>query len=539
MKNGKLVSWLLAWALLLTAMIGVSNAENADLTPYGRYEDTVVVTTGKFYTAKLGFVDPEDTQENNAMTRLIKDRLNIEVKVLWESDDYSNKLAMEFASDSLPDMFVLQPGDYLLYRQLVDNGLLYDLGSIYDACAGDYLKYVNSTYDNRTLTTFTEADGAMYAIAGGNFDYNGHPQLFLRKDWLDALNMEVPKTLEDLENVLIAFRDNYNSVGLLLNATDPMAGWNYMYNANAIAEYYGAHPYSWVRDEEGKVVYGSTQEGMKDALALLARWYKEGLIDKEFATRDSSANTALFTSGQAGAVYGPWWSAYSYADFLNVEGAEVAIVNCPLDADGDYRVIGAPSSANILCIRADYEHPEVAYKLLNLEFEAYRGIDEEGYAAIVAEVDNGCDWEAMMPTSWMNLEKASALSSAADAANEMILNGFIADESKYTSYELSVAKSAAKYAAGEEGLTGEDWINYHARFVASNLFDNLKVTYPAFSFTTESMSDLWPSLQTLEQTTFLQIITGEKSVDEFDAFVNQWYAQGGAVVTEEINDIVQ
>ena len=112
------------------------------------------------------------------MTRLIKDRLNIEVDALWESDEYANKLALEFAAGTLPDMFYMPESAYLLYRQTADNGLLYDLGSIYDECAGDYLKYVNETYDNRTLIAFTEADGSMYALASGNFDYNGHPQLW-------------------------------------------------------------------------------------------------------------------------------------------------------------------------------------------------------------------------------------------------------------------------------------------------------------------------------------------------------------------------
>lgn len=533
----RLLSLVISIAMLCS-VVSLASAAESDLTPYGAYGETVTVTIGKPAVSSLGFLDPNDDQENNSMTRLIKDRLNIEVDVLWESDEYANKLALEFASGTLPDMFYMPEGTYLLYRQLVDNGLLFDLGSIYDECAGDYMKYVNETYNNRTLDAFTESDGSMYALASGNFDYNGHPQLWIRKDWLDALNLEIPTTLEDLENVLIAFRDNYNSVGLILNATDPLAGWNYMYNANAIAEYYGAHPNSWVFDEEGNVVYGSTQPGTKDALEVLARWYKEGLIDAEFATRDSSACTALFTSGQAGACFGPWWSGYSYGEFVNVEGAEIAVVNCPLTEDGKYNVIGAPSSACILCVRADYEHPEVAYKILNLEFEAYRGIDKEGYAAIADDVAAGCNWEAMMPTYGVNLEKASALSSAADAANEVIENGSIADESIYTSYELSVAKSAGEYARGEAN-TETDWINYHCRYIASNLFDNLNVTYPAFSNTTESMSDLWPSLHSLEQTTFLQIITGEAPIDAFDSFVTQWYAQGGQIVTDEINSLVK
>lgn len=534
----RFLSLVLGIVMLCSLVSMASAADDNNLNPYGAYDDTVVVTIGKPAVSSLGFLDPNDTQENNSMTRLIKDRLNIEVDVLWESDEYANKLALEFAAGTLPDMFYMPESAYLLYRQMVDNGLLYDLGSIYDECAGNYLKYVNETYNNRTLDAFTEADGSMYALASGNFDYNGHPQLWLRKDWLDALNLDIPTSLEELENVLIAFRDNYNSVGLLLNATDPLAGWNYMYNANAVAEYYGAHPNSWVYDEDGNVVYGSTQAGTKDALALLSRWYQEKLIDPEFATRDSSACNALFTSGQAGAFWGPWWSGYSYGELVNVEGAEVAIVNCPLNAEGKYNVIGAPSSANILCVRADYEHPEVAYKILNLEFEAYRGIDKEGYAAIEPDVSNGCNWEAMMPTYGMNLEKATALQSAADAANEEVENGGIKDESIYTAYEVSVAKSAGAFARGE-AKTETDWINYYCRYVASNRFDNLNVTYPAFSNTTESMSDLWPSLSSLEQTTFLQIITGEALVDSFDSFVTQWYAQGGQIVTDEINSLVK
>lgn len=115
MMNRKLVSLALS-LMLLTCCVGTACAESTDLTPYGAYAETITITTGKFYTASLDFLDPADTQGNNSMTRLIKERLNIDVQVLWESDEYSNKLAMEFAADSLPDMFVLQPSDYLLYR---------------------------------------------------------------------------------------------------------------------------------------------------------------------------------------------------------------------------------------------------------------------------------------------------------------------------------------------------------------------------------------------------------------------------------------
>ena len=372
----KHIARILAVMLILLSVMGTASAEETDLTPYGAYKDTVVVTTGKAYNANPKFADPNETQEDNVMTRVIKDDLNIDVQVLWESDTYNQKLALEFASGNLPDMFTLNTSEYLLYRQMVDNGYLFDLGSIYDQCAGDYMRYVYSTSDYREVKAFTEPDGALYGLPGANYDYGGHPLLWVRQDWLENVGLEAPKTLEELEQVLIAFRDQKGSVGLTLNSTNPLKGWGVRYNANAIAEFFGAHPCSWVRDENGKVVYGSTQEGTKKALEVLARWYQEGLIDKEFATRTDAANTALFVSGQTGTVYSSWSLGYHITGLHEVEGCKLVAVNCPLQEDGSYNVIGVPPTTNLLCVRADYEHPEVAYKLLNIEFEGYRGINE-------------------------------------------------------------------------------------------------------------------------------------------------------------------
>lgn len=43
-------------------------------------------------------------------------------------------------------------------------------------------------------------------------------------------------------------------------------------------------------------------------------------------------------------------------------------------------------------------------------------------------------------------------------------------------------------------------------------------------------------LQELEQEAFLQIISGEKPVDYFDTFVVEWYANGGKVLTERVQN---
>jgi putative aldouronate transport system substrate-binding protein len=54
--------------------------------------------------------------------------------------------------------------------------------------------------------------------------------------------------------------------------------------------------------------------------------------------------------------------------------------------------------------------------------------------------------------------------------------------------------------------------------------------------TTATMQDKWDYLHKLEMETFSGIVFGDKPVDEFDKFVQQWKSQGGDKITQEVND---
>lgn len=526
----RLMALLMCAALLLTASCALADVDCEKA--YGAYEQEVTLTVAKPVVASPSFGNPDDNQGNNTMTRLIHDRLNIKIDLVWESDDYANKLAMQIIADDLPDMFSIPAENYLLYRQLVDNGKLYDLSKLIPEYSGDYLNYIFESYNNRTLDAYTEEDGAIYCIAAGNYDYDGHSLLWLRKDWLDALKLDIPKTVEELEKVLIAFRDNYGSIGLLLSPDSPLGGYGTDYSASPLACALNAYPGTWVKGEDGKLVYGSLDQGMKGALSTLAKWYQEGLIDQEFATRTQSSLAALFTSGQTGAAFGKWSLCFNISEFANVEGAELIAVKCPLNEDGTYNVLGPSALGNMLCVNAKCKNPEAVLKVMNLEFEAWRGVDKAGYEA--TNPDRNSRWVALFPTGGVNMEKADALLSSYRAAKEKVETGTIADESIYTQQELTNANKSYNYSSGAD-RSAPMWIQYHGRYVAPQTFENLNIMYPAFSFTTESMADFWPNLKALEQTAFLSIIVGDKPVDYFDTFVSEWYAQGGELVMEEVN----
>lgn len=530
-----------------SASDGTASADDI-MSPYGKYPEQIELHTAKRASSAPNFAEGEDV-ENNAMNQYILDKLNVKVKIDWEveSSEFANKLSLMIASNDLPDMFTLGAGDYLIYRQLVDNGLLADLSEAYEECAGDYMIECFESFDYKNLDPFKEGD-ALYAIAGGRYGYE-HNQLWLRKDWLDKAGItEMPETIEDIENILTIWRDNppvENYTGMILNATTIAGGYSSGYSADPIFNAFGAAPCTWVRDPDGNIVYGSVMPEMKEGLAVLADWYAKGLIDKQFATRTASGATdALFTGSQSGAAFVPWWYCYTIADLpRNDSEAEVIMVNAPLDSEGNFNIEWPGPSGDYVMVRKDYEYPEAVVKVLNCEYDMWRGFDEEAAEKIQPDRDANVDWGYMFATSGVNLEFADVIPQVGILAKNYVEEGKMESDSVVGDIPSNqLMASEAKEYAETKSLDGTLWLNYTGRYMASSpdlmLADNIKKIEPVFSYTTESMADLKPNLDTLEKTTFLKIVMGELPVDAFDQFVEDWYAQGGQTMTDEVKALV-
>ena len=318
--------------------------EEAANDPYGKYPELVTYTTGYNLTAQgadtLAGTDYEnDTPSDNAYTRYLKELLNIQNENVFEAqtgDDYNQKVSLAIASQDIPD--IMYVADYSTLVELVESDLIEDLTDVYNNLACDTVKEAYESYgDNNPINTVT-FDGKIMAIPKTQLS-DGQDFLWLRKDWLENLNLEEPSTLDEVADVLRAFVNDdpdgdgqANTVGLAALST---VYGDYPNNTFAIDNIFtalDAYPNIWITDDDGNAVYGSVQPEMKDALQLLADWYAEGLIDKEFTTRTNDDIVALISSGQCGAFIGPWWAPFnpamtsSYAD----DDAEWINVSAPL-----------------------------------------------------------------------------------------------------------------------------------------------------------------------------------------------------------------
>lgn len=486
------------------------------------------------------------TPDNNVVLDYIRDNYQVDMVLDWQAEgsEYNNKLSLNIASGSLPDIFYCN--DYRTFLQLAQNGLLADLTDIYDDNISETIKGIDESYHGRNFEPVT-VDGRIMAIPAGNLD-GQQDVLWLRKDWLDNLGLPVPKTLEDLEKVLTAFvqddpdgNGKDDTVGLIVDAAKPVAGYNHPFGLEPIFYAMNAYPTYWMENQQGEVTYGSTGAQVKEALALLQDWYKKGLIDKQFATRIGSGETeAVFTSGQGGAYFGAVHSNFTDA-FTNNPDIELIAVNAPLDSNGKYNYVLPSPMAAMLCISSKCPDPAKAVEIIGIGNDLYRGFDEKANEifneAKIAASSNGR--RAVFPQGSVTYDYFDIIKKLGNAVKENIDTGSYTEYEGMTQYDKDQIVLATQFADGSD-KNEVSFKAYYYRYVGSSLLDDpsMNPLEAAYYYTTDSSASLQTELDTLEQEMYLSIIIGEKDVDYFDEFVQKWNDIGGSTLLKEVKQVL-
>ena len=188
----------------------------------------------------------------------------------------------------------------------------------------------------------------------------------IRQDWLDELGIDAPETLEEWEAMLIAFRDEKGaSIPLTLQKGD--VGHLYKLIGFTTEMYL----------ENGKVSHAIYDENFKRGLKTLNRWYKEGLLDNNYALNDTAILDSNMLNNHSGATFASGGSGMGKW-LLAKQGTEFDLIGVPLPTiDGKVNEYGSRNNAynayNSVAITTKCKYPELAAKYLDY------GYSEEGH----------------------------------------------------------------------------------------------------------------------------------------------------------------
>ncbi|WP_418041292.1 MULTISPECIES: extracellular solute-binding protein [Paenibacillus] len=533
-------------AVILAACGGGSGSESAgSSTPAveneykEKYDPAVTITTAWGIDPELKFKNGE-SMENNVATKWAKDKFGIEIKSLWSVTDTNNAFATKLrlamsSGQEMPD--VVTVGDNLLAQDLIDSGMYQEVGPLFDKYASDTWKKAMEQDPN--VWNQYSRDGKRMGIPVLDYAYNNDYLLWIRQDWLDKLNMKAPKTIDELEAVMEAFKNN-NPDGLAPDKVTPLSiGFKtsmntWMGDPSWIFGAYGTLPFQWNLGADGKLEYGSINPGMKQGLAKLSEWLKKGYIPQEAALWDENKTAEPAVAGTAGIIPGPYWmSGWPLLDTVkNVPSAVWKPIEIPVGPEGKAMRHGTQFVNGVILIKKDMEHPEAFFTYENYLFDNYADpapgspydnglfekydyqLDADGKQLPIDQIEGG----------YVNVVRYLLVRDGAripDAQMKALLN--LADgKEPETKLEKDVAVNyGPETPAAAKVLLNQEEISY------KNMF-----TGP----TTATMKSKLDYLNKIENQAFNEIIYGKNPVDAFDTFVQTWKSGGGDQITQEVNE---
>ena len=170
-----------------------------------------------------------------------------------------------------------------------EGDLIYDIAPLIAENAPDYQRVIDG---NDAYKAFAyEPDGTMLGVYGVyKYDVSSVTNgVFIRQDWLDDLNLDLPVTYDDWHETLTAFKNEKGAeAGLLLPMGSESRGATYAGGYQTIgyssdARMSGGHFFQ----VDGKVTSSLIDDNYRDYLTMINSWYEEGLVYHDFYSNDT------------------------------------------------------------------------------------------------------------------------------------------------------------------------------------------------------------------------------------------------------------
>lgn len=520
----KLLAITLALALLLTAVAALA-------------EEPIVITTGRSVSANQGYVG-NDTIDDNLWYREYLNRYNIDLKNEWTvmESEYSTRLNLAIASGSIPDILYVENQTQL--NTLVEAGMVADISSVYEQYASDMTKEFMNGDGGASLGMCTYND-KLYALPRMNATVYNVSLLWIRQSWLNNLGLEAPKTMQDVVEIARAFTFNdpdgngqNDTYGLaisegLLDGTASLVGF---FNG------YHAYPDHWLKQDDGTVVYGGVQTQVKDALTTLTQMYQDGLIDPDFAVKDTDKVIEEVQGRKFGMFFGQNWSGYS-AGSKEDPWQEWLIMPAPSADEKEVEYSVYNPNVGFYVVSSECKHPEALVDMMNMYVDIVYCNNTADNAFITGYTEAGervaQSTLAAVTTLTPDTATVSALKqlvSAVEARDPKLLEGSTTEVDKY--------EPSVKYLDDKDLTYFGQYGQYVAFKTIVEQIGQERLLENAFFGTTDTLEAKGSILDDYMKKMYTKIILGEEPVDAFDTFVAEWNRMGGEAITAEVNTIV-
>ncbi|SDD08165.1 putative aldouronate transport system substrate-binding protein [Paenibacillus sp. UNCCL117] len=238
------------------------------------------------------------TPQEDWIKQELDKRLNIDVSLtaIQGLNDYLNQMKVRSAAGNMPDLMMV---DLVTLNDFAQKGLLLDLTPHLDSKLKQAKDFMGANLLKKGMV-----GGKYYAITRiADVPFSSY---WIRKDWLNALNLKEPTTLEELYDVAKAFtekdpdgngkKDTYGFTGTEFSTFAPIFGAYGMGGPGSGIFY----------TKDKKLMNAYYDPAMPEALKYIQRLIGENLVDPQLMTNKGTMARDQAIQGKAGIAFMGW-----------------------------------------------------------------------------------------------------------------------------------------------------------------------------------------------------------------------------------------
>lgn len=464
--------------------------------------------------------DPPD-YDGNFVQKYLEKKFNVKItNVKFDRSNWKEKFNVLLASGEIPDIFVGDTAENEMV-QWADQDIIASISvDELRTYMPKYIEDVESVAPNAwAVGMYKEKNWGVPRVWG---DGTTGFMLAYNEHWLNSIGYNrPPQTLKELEDVLTKFtgndpdgngkNDTYGITGRAKDYTPQMF--------NSIFAAFGIAPYQYKADPDGKLVYGATTEETRQALMILSKWYKAGIIDPEFITTDNGKIRENFVSGRIGMFDTAMWYHLLENGYFGKEAKDKnvkIVIGKPVTGPGGYAyamTLGALQAPLMFGKQLETDEKKRIRILQMLEFMA---TDSEGYLT-TKNGEKGVHYDLVGDVAVPKPEFVNDGTRGAEIGAGGFYNPFIGKVNAMLKHDISKEKLEFKEAVTRGVMTLSDALG-PAVLVSKTKYESL--------------------LKSMQDQYFIKAITGEADTNkDFDDFVALWLKSGGKEVTDDVNQL--
>ncbi|MCU6709139.1 extracellular solute-binding protein [Paenibacillus sp. J5C_2022] len=530
----KIIKWqsLLCYVMIVSLLAACSG--NAGEKSGGSGSDNRPANTGKgeeqaAEKTKLTFWNLDENVTESAGLSYVEEKFDVEIGFINASREAMKEtLNLKIASGEIPDWW--KEPSFTDYDKFLQQEVAAEIPQeLIEEHMPKYMEWLKRFLGEDPFK-YVRRDGKIYGLPViWDIGMDGLGLAF-REDWLKNVGIDkTPETIEEMEIALTKFRHDdpdgngkKDTYGITAQGSNIEAIFSSVFGA------YDAYP-NIFREKDGQIVRGEIEPGAKQALEVLHRWYQNELIDPEFVVNKGENVEDKMMTDKIGAIEYYWWAFLPGSAFLGGEqwydklkskhsDFNFAITGGVKGPDGSYGLsqYNPAFASGVMFGKQLADDRDKMIKYMQV-FEASQ-FDPETYEMLNFGVKD---------THWKLSDQGTV---------EFIAPYTDEDERKKAGLVgYSMAGSFNDYEF-QTSYTSDKELRQLAQQTREAMTRNIDILAP---FNKPVYNEVQDKLEQYTLQTFIDFITGRKSLAEFDDFIADWKKNGGDKVLEEAQQVYE